>query len=192
MARIVLVTGGARSGKSTYARRVGEALAGPRALVATCPLIDDQEMLSRIRKHRSERDPRHWDTLEEPLALGRVLREAGDYRVLLVDCLTLWVNNLMYEAEKKGGEVSEEEMEERCRDLLAACADRRGTVIFVTNEVGMGIVPENALARRFRDLAGRCNQVMAAGADEVTLMVSGIPLRLKGGPPVGGVVGDHP
>ena len=181
MARIVLVTGGARSGKSAYARRVGEALPGPRALVATCPVIDD-EMRARIRKHRKARSQKDWDTLEETAALTRILREAEKYRVLLVDCLTLWINNLMYEAERSGREVEEEEMEERCRALLAACSPRRGVVIFVTNEVGMGIVPENALARRYRDLVGRCNQVVAAGADEVVFLVCGIPLRLKGTP----------
>jgi len=189
MARITLITGGSRSGKSRYARRVGEALAGPRGFVATCPIIDD-ELRQRIGKHRRARRPGRWDTIEETTDLAGALKGAGDYPVLLVDCLTLWVSNLMHEAEQRGGQIEEEEIEGRARDLLTACAERRGTVIFVTNEVGGGVVPGNALARRYRDLLGRCNQVMAAGADEVVLLVSGIAVPLKGGGD-SGLAGSH-
>ena len=180
MARIILITGGSRSGKSAYAQKLAETLAGPRALVATCPIIDD-EMRERVRKHQKARSQGAWDTIEETIDLSSVLRHAKKYRVLLIDCLTLWSNNLMYEAGKCGREMEEEEIEELSRELLAACSERPGAVIFVTNEVGMGVVPENALARRYRDLLGRCNQVMAAGAHDVTFVVCGIPLRLKGG-----------
>ncbi len=185
MAHIILVTGGSRSGKSTYARQTAENIPGageassPAHLlfVATCPVVDD-EMRQRIHKHQESRQGR-WDTIEESTGLAAVLNGAEDYEVVLVDCLTLWLNNLMREVEEEGRELSEEEIEPKAHELLAACASRSGTVIFVTNEVGMGIVPENPLARRYRDLVGRCNQVLAAGADEVIFVACGIPINLK-------------
>lgn len=180
MARIVLVTGGARSGKSAYALKTAHSLPGPRAFVATCPVID-AEMEQRVRKHRQARCRAGWHTIEETTDLARVLRNAREYRVLLVDCLTLWINNLMHEAAQSGQEVDEEAIAERTRQLIDACAERAGTVLFVANEVGMGIVPENAAARRYRDLAGRCSQIMAEGADVVTLVVCGIPVTLRQG-----------
>ncbi|HOI75969.1 MAG TPA: bifunctional adenosylcobinamide kinase/adenosylcobinamide-phosphate guanylyltransferase [Syntrophales bacterium] len=191
MAEIILVTGGSRSGKSRYAQELAESMAGKRAFVATCPVVDE-EMAERIRRHQRARGA-GWITIEETVDLPGALRRAAGSGVVLVDCLTLWVNNLLYEetlrsAREDGTEgpagasgMSEDEMEARSRDVLRACADIPGTVIFVTNEVGMGIVPENALSRRFRDLAGRCNQVIAGGADRVVLMVSGIAATIKGG-----------
>jgi len=176
MARIILVTGGCRSGKSVHALRLAQALDGQRAYVATCPVVDD-EMRKRIANHRRQR--RNWKTIEEELDLASVLRGNREYEVVIVDCLTLWVSNLMRQAEQAGRYLDEAAITRRCRALLAACRQRRGTVIFVTNEVGAGIVPDNALARRFRDLAGRCNQVMADGAGEVIFMVCGLPLTLK-------------
>ncbi|OGG49122.1 MAG: bifunctional adenosylcobinamide kinase/adenosylcobinamide-phosphate guanylyltransferase [Candidatus Handelsmanbacteria bacterium RIFCSPLOWO2_12_FULL_64_10] len=178
MARIVLVTGGCRSGKSAHAQKMAEGLPGRRAFVATCPPVDD-EMRARIRRHREARERSEWHTIEEEIDLPGVVRGAQGFDVLLIDCLTLWVNNLMYEAERAGRQVEEAEVERRCRDLLSACAERPGTVIFVTNEVGMGIVPDNPASRRFRDLIGRCNQVVGAAADEVTLLVCGIPVKVK-------------
>ena len=179
MAKVILITGGSRSGKSAYAQKLAERLPGPRAYVATCPIVD-AEMQERVKKHQQERGGQQWDTIEETTALRGVLNDADKYQVMLVDCLTLWVSNLMYEAEQQGCRLAEEKIECLCRDILAACRDRSGTVILVTNEVGMGIVPENEVARRFRDLAGRCNQDMAAGADEVILIACGLPLHLKG------------
>jgi len=189
MARIILVTGGCRSGKSTHAQALAEALPGRRAYVATCPVFDD-ELRDRIEKHRQHRRDKGWETIEEQLDLAGVLAGtadygAADYDVLLVDCLTLWVSNVLMGAAHDGPAGSEsllDEMQiaERCGEFLAACRRREGAVIFVTNEVGMSIVPENALARRFRDLMGRCNQVVAAEADEVVLLTCGIPLTLKG------------
>ena len=178
MARIMLVTGGSRSGKSDFAQKMAEAMAGPRAYVATCPVID-AEMEERVAKHREARAGRGWDTIEAPLDLAGAIRWAGSCRVLLVDCLTLWASNLLYDAELSGARFTEEAMAGRCRELLDACRDFGGTVIFVTNELGMGIVPDNETARRFRDIAGRCNQLIAAAAQRVTLVVSGIALTLK-------------
>ncbi|HTZ39288.1 MAG TPA: bifunctional adenosylcobinamide kinase/adenosylcobinamide-phosphate guanylyltransferase [Syntrophales bacterium] len=178
MARIILVTGGGRSGKSTFAQRMAESMADSRVYIATCPVIDD-EMAERVRKHREARKAGRWDTMEEPLALADALREEK-HDICLVDCLTLWVNNVVYEAEKKGRAVTEEDIALLCDGILEACRRRAGTVIFVTNEVGMGIIPDSPLARRYRDLAGRCNQVIARQAETVILMVCGIPVAIKG------------
>jgi adenosylcobinamide kinase/adenosylcobinamide-phosphate guanylyltransferase len=181
MAHVTLVTGGCRSGKSAFAQRLAESLPGPRTYVATCP-VTDEEMRRRIEKHRAARAAGDWTTLEQPLDLERAILQAAGSPVVLVDCLTLWVSNLMHEAEQAGKTVSEEDVVRRCRSVLAACGRGGGNVLFVTNEVGMGIVPDNALARRYRDLAGRCNQTIAAAADAVVLMSCGIPLFLKGSP----------
>jgi adenosylcobinamide kinase/adenosylcobinamide-phosphate guanylyltransferase len=179
MAHITLVTGGCRSGKSAYAQQLAESLPGGRAYVATCPVTDD-EMARRIDKHRQARSERQWETIEQPVDLESALGAAAGRDVVLVDCLTLWVNNLMYQAEQAGRQIDEEQVAARCGKVLGACRKRGGCVIFVTNEVGMGIVPDNALARRYRDLVGRCNQTIAAGADAVVLVSCGIPLFLKG------------
>jgi adenosylcobinamide kinase/adenosylcobinamide-phosphate guanylyltransferase len=178
MVEIILITGGSRSGKSAFAQKTAEALPGPRAYIATCPVID-QETAERIRKHRETRRGKGWETIEETVDLAGVIRRSEGCRVLLVDCLTLWINNLLYEAEKRGELFTEEAAVGRCRELTDACRAFSGTIIFVTNELGMGIVPDNETARRFRDIAGRCNQEIAAAADTVTLVVSGIPLNLK-------------
>jgi adenosylcobinamide kinase/adenosylcobinamide-phosphate guanylyltransferase len=178
---VILVTGGSRSGKSAYAQKLAESLPGARAFVATAPLIDE-EMRDRVLRHQKARaGSAGWSTIEEPVALARALGDARRFDVLLVDCLTLWINNLMFEAEKQGRKIEEEEIEQLCRELLNALSGHPGTVVFVTNEVGMGIVPENALARRYRDLVGRCNQTIAGGADMVTFVACGIPLHLKQG-----------
>jgi adenosylcobinamide kinase / adenosylcobinamide-phosphate guanylyltransferase len=180
MADIILITGGSRSGKSAYAQRLAESLPGPRAYLATCPVID-RETAERVKLHREARSASVWETIEEPVDLAGAIGRAAGYRVLLVDCLTLWVNNLLYEAERRREPFTEEATAVRCRELIAACRAFPGTVIFVTNELGMGIVPMDEATRRFRDCAGRMNQMIAAAAAEVTFIVSGIPLRLKGG-----------
>ena len=178
MAEIIFVTGGSRSGKSDYAQKTAEALPGPRAYLATCPIIDE-EMAERCRKHQEARARADWDTIEEERDIAGILNDGEKHKVILVDCLTLWVNNLIYEAEQNGRVMTEEDITGKCRDLLAACATFTGTIIFVTNEVGMGVVPDSSLGRRFRDIAGRCNQIIAASADEAIFLVSGIPLHLK-------------
>ena len=178
MANVVLITGGSRSGKSSFAQALGERLPGPRAFVATCAPVD-AEMQSRIERHREDRSAEMWHTIEEPVDLAGVLGLEREYQVVLIDCLTLWINNLMYEAEWVGQGIDEEKMEQLCRRLLKACSRRCGTILFVTNEVGLGIVPDNRLSRSYRDLVGRSNQVIAAAAHRVVMMVCGLPLELK-------------
>lgn len=178
MAKCILVTGGSRSGKSRYAQQLAESLSGSRAFIATCPVLDD-EMQERVRKHRQDRQSGGWCTIEEPVDLAAAIRKAHSRKVVLVDCLTLWVSNVLFEAGERGKQVSEAQIARRCKDVLAACLEHPGTIIFVTNEVGMGIVPESAVSRRFRDLAGRTNQVIAAACDEVFLVVCGQVLKIK-------------
>ena len=173
-----LVTGGCRSGKSAYAQRLAESLPSRRLFVATCP-VTDEELRTRIAAHQQARRDRGWETVEEQVELAAVFRGHGEYEVVLVDCVTLWVNNLMYYAEQAGRQISERDMAETTRELLAAARQHRGTVIFVTNEVGLGVVPDNAVARRYRDLVGRANQTVAAEAETVTLVTCGIPWHLK-------------
>jgi adenosylcobinamide kinase/adenosylcobinamide-phosphate guanylyltransferase len=178
MGRIILVTGGSRSGKSAYAQKQAESLPGSRAFIATCPVIDD-EMRERIRKHQEARRGKGWDTIEEPLNVANVICDAQHYSALVVDCLTLWINNLLYEAEIAGRNINEAEIALECQRLISACEKHPGTILFVTNEIGMGIVPENPLSRLYRDLVGRCNQIMAEASARVVLLVSGQPLEIK-------------
>jgi adenosylcobinamide kinase/adenosylcobinamide-phosphate guanylyltransferase len=178
VSRLILTTGGCRSGKSAHAQALAESLPGPRAYLATCPVIDE-EMRRRVDAHRRDREGLGWTTVEEPLDLAGAIRSAGSHPVILVDCLTLWVNNLAYEAELAGIDLTEIALAARAAELAHEARQHGGTVIFVTNEVGMGIVPNNRSARRFRDLAGRVNQTIAVACDEVLLLVSGIPISIK-------------
>jgi adenosylcobinamide kinase/adenosylcobinamide-phosphate guanylyltransferase len=163
----VLLLGGARSGKSRIAQARAEALPGELVYLATGEALD-AEMAERIARHRADRGPR-WRTVEAPIDLPDAIgREHG--HVLLVDCLTLWLSNLM---------MGEHDISAATDRLLAALDAASGTVLLVSNEVGMSIVPENALARRFRDEAGRLNQRVAAAADEVLLVAAGLSLRMK-------------
>jgi len=168
--RIIFVVGGAKSGKSSFALQQAGALAGRKAYVATAQPLDD-EMRQRIEKHRAQRG-KDWDTFEEPIKMARVLRQMGpDYAAWVIDCLTLWLSNLL---------ISSEDLEEEIDAFLAFLKhDAYPTLFIVSNEVGMGIVPDNALSRRFRDRAGYLNQQVAGIADEVYLVAAGIPLRIK-------------
>ena len=167
-----LVLGGARSGKSRHAEALAAASGLAKVYLATATAFD-AEMQARIANHRRDRAGAGWRTVEEPLALRETLaREAGPDRVVLVDCLTLWRSNLLL-----GGH----EVEAECRELAADLPRLRGPVVVVSNEVGWGIVPENALARAFRDAQGRLNQAMAQVCDRVVLLVAGLPLVLKPG-----------
>lgn len=179
MGKIILITGGSRSGKSGFAARLAEKMPGRRVFVATCPVTDD-EMRRRIEAHQRDRADGGWETVEETMDLARVLEQSGGAAVILVDCLTLWVNNQMYEAEKQGGAIGEQEIARGIRETLDVCRRIAATVIFVTNEVGMGIVPGDGTTRLFRDMSGRCNQVVGMEADAVVLVVCGVPMIIKG------------
>ncbi len=165
----LFVLGGARSGKSRYAQARAESLPGDLIYVATAQAFDD-EMEERIARHVADRGPR-WSTLDVPLDLpAAILANAAPGRVLLVDCLTLWTSNLMF---------AERDLDAETEALATAVTQAAGPVLLVANEVGLGIVPDNALARRFRDVAGRINQAIAAAAEEVQFIAAGLPLRLK-------------
>ncbi len=178
MANLILVTGGARSGKSDYALKRAEAISGTHYFLATCPVVDS-EMDDRIARHKADRQGGIWRTIEEEINLETTIQTLGPDAVCLVDCLTLWVNNLMFAAEKLGTVFGEDEMSDRVLNLLRAAENFRGTLICVSNEVGMGVVPDNVLARRYRDLVGRSNRIIAAAADEVILVSCGLPLFIK-------------
>ena len=179
MKKLTLITGGARSGKSSYGLKRAEALSASRLFVATCPDIDG-EMSERVARHRKEREGRGWQTVECELDLDAVFDKYGaGYDVILIDCLTLWVNNLLFAAEKTGELFDDHVMKSRCQDWLEKIEDYPGQVICVTNEVGLGIVPDNPLARKYRDLVGTCNQLIGMHADEVVFVSCGIPLFLK-------------
>ena len=179
MAEVILVTGGCRSGKSAFAERlVREAHPARRFYIATCPVLD-AEMRERVRLHQARRAADHWTTIEEQTDLVSALKRCGS-GVVLVDCLTLWISNLMYAAEQKNIAFTEDEMRLECERFQRACTSFEGTIVLVINEVGSGIVPENEVARRFRDCSGRCGQMMASFADRVYLTVCGIPMTLKG------------
>ncbi len=179
MGRLILITGGTRSGKSHHAQELAELLDGPRYFVATCPRIDP-EMDERIGKHQRARAQGGWQTLEEELDLSAIFTHLEGAGVCLIDCLTLWINNLLFNEKVRGDMLTEERMAEYCAGLIAKIKSFSGTTICVTNEVGMGIVPENQAARRYRDLVGCCNQILARAADRVVLVSCGIPLVLKG------------
>lgn len=169
LAPVTFVLGGARSGKSAYAQARAEASGLEPVYVATAQALDD-EMHERITRHRADRGPR-WRTVEAPIDLAEtVMTQARPQRALLVDCLTLWVSNLMF---------ADRDVEAATQGLLAALAAAGGPVVLVSNEVGLGIVPDNALARSFRDAAGRLNQAVAAAADEVVFVAAGLPIRLR-------------
>jgi len=182
---MILVTGGGRSGKSSYAQRLAESLPGPWVYVATATPFD-AELQERVTKHQEDRLVGGWSaTVEEPVALAEAIRKAPPTGVILVDCLTMWVGNLMWAAgSEETAALTEAEIAGLSREVAAAARERRGTVVFVTNEVGLGIIPDNPASRLYRDLLGRCNQVLAAAADTVVFMVSGLPLMLKGRDPL--------
>ncbi|MGO8955695.1 MAG: bifunctional adenosylcobinamide kinase/adenosylcobinamide-phosphate guanylyltransferase [Rhodomicrobium sp.] len=163
---ITLVLGGARSGKSAYAERLVTALPPPWVYCATAQALDG-EMRERIAHHQARRT-KGWTTVETPLGLAEVIATAT--RPILVDCLTLWLSNVM---------LAGKDIEAEMKKLLAAARASRAPIVFVSNEVGLGIVPDNALAREYRDRAGRLNQAVAAIANRAVFMVAGLPIELK-------------
>jgi len=166
--RLTFLLGGARSGKSRHAEELVSKLAPPWTYIATAQAYDD-EMRERIAHHRARRDGR-WITLDAPLDLAGALASIADGAPVLIDCLTLWLSNRM---------LAEHDVDGTTAELVDALRKPRGPIFIVSNEVGLGIVPDNALARRFRDGQGRLNQEVAAIADEVIFMVAGLPMKVK-------------
>jgi len=169
---VTLILGGARSGKSRHGEALAERGSGACVYLATAE-AGDAEMAARIAAHKKRRGPR-WTTVEEPLDLPEALRRAcAPDRTVLVDCLTLWLSNLL---------GADRDPVRECAGLLEALPALRGPVVFVSNEVGQGVIPANPLARRFVDQAGHLHQALAAVADQVIFMTAGLPLALKGAP----------
>ncbi len=165
---LTFLLGGARSGKSAEAERLATACAAPWLYIATAQAFDD-EMAERIAVHRARRDE-SWRTIDAPLDLAGALGQVDEGQTVLVDCLTLWLSNHL---------LAGHDLEAESARLASVLARPRGAWFVVSNEVGLGIVPDNALARRFRDAQGRLNQGVAAMADSVLVMVAGLPMRVK-------------
>jgi adenosylcobinamide kinase/adenosylcobinamide-phosphate guanylyltransferase len=173
MGTVTLITGGARSGKSAHSLTLAQQATGARRFFIATAEAHDDEMRERIAHHRASRST-DFTTIEEPIAIGATLLElASRADIVVVDCLTLWISNLLMARR------SDEEILAEARGLAGAMAEAPFASIVVTDEVGAGIVPDNALARRFRDLLGWANQTLAQTAEHVVLMVAGYPLRVK-------------
>ena len=169
---VTLVLGGAGSGKSAHAEALVREAGRPAVYIATAQAFDD-EMAAKIAAHRARRDAADWRTVEAPLDLCDALEAAdGPDAVILVDCLTLWLSNLM---------AADRDVAAETERLVATLRGLSGVAVLVANEVGLGIVPDNAVARAFRELHGRLNQSVAAAADRVVFVAAGLPLTLKGG-----------
>lgn len=171
--RVIFVFGGTRSGKSRFAVRIAEGLGENRLYIATAE-ARDQEMLERIEQHQQQRGD-GWRTAEEPLDVADVLEVVPDDSVILVDCITIWLSN----AIERHGLFSDVFMEQQLTRLHEAANNAGFRIVLVSNEVGMGIVPDNEAARRFRDMAGEINQKAAAFADDVYFVTAGIPQKIK-------------
>lgn len=171
MNKIILILGGARSGKSGYALRLAKQYKKV-AFIATCQPLD-KEMRKRIRAHKKAR-PKHWVTFEEPKELAKLIGKLGHrFDCILIDCLTLLVSNLVLTGEKP------EQVFKKIKELLFALSKKKAKIILVSNEVGLGLVPVNKLGRAFRDIAGKVNQVAAQQANEVFFMAAGLSLKIK-------------
>jgi adenosylcobinamide kinase / adenosylcobinamide-phosphate guanylyltransferase len=171
MQKIVIILGGARSGKSYYALTEASYIKGKKAFIATAEGLDN-EMQLRIENHKKERG-RDWDTFEEPLHIAALInRIKGEYDVILIDCLTLWVSNIMH----AGFDI----VEEAGKLISAISAGSPAPLYIISNEVGLGLVPESPLGRAYRDNLGHVNRHVAQAASDVIFMVAGIPLKIKG------------
>lgn len=172
--KFILILGGARSGKSSYAVRLAKKFKNKVAFIATATSLD-KEMSKRINLHKRSR-PRQWKLIEEDKDVSSILfKLKGKYEIVLIDCLGLLISNLL------ASNLKDKEIEKEIKRLINIILKVNLTTILVSNEVGNGIVPDNPLARRFQDIVGFANQQMARCADEVILMQSGIPMRIKGG-----------
>ena len=169
----ILIGGGARSGKSSFAQKMAEELPGRRAYLATAQALD-QEMEKRIAKHQADRGTNWHTTIEEPLELTGCLQQtSADFDIILVDCITLWLSNMM------GRNDSDQQILQAIDALADSLNLLPATIILVSNEVGLGLVPEHPLGRRFRDLAGLANQRLAKACREVYFTIWGLPQKLK-------------
>jgi len=189
---LTLVLGGARSGKSRYAQSLCDSSSGVIYIATAINDANDLEMRERIGRHRADRSA-EWRTVEEPLHLSRAVLEAPVEAYLLIDCVTLWISNLMWEFREKPGAEQETLILAEVDELIEAVRRRAekaiargaaGEVVIVSNDVGGGLVPEHPVARAFRDLQGFANQRLAQAADTVVFVIAGLPLRLKPGAPV--------
>jgi adenosylcobinamide kinase/adenosylcobinamide-phosphate guanylyltransferase len=170
---ITVVTGGIKSGKSLWAQKFGESISGNRAFIATA-LALDEEIQQRITKHQSERADK-WSTWEEPLDIVPLLEDlTSKFEVVLLDCLTMWISNLLTVYN-----FSSELIKQKSDDLTACLSGKNSQIILVTNEVGMGIIPSDPLSRTFQNLLGRLNREVATVANELYMMVSGVPLKIN-------------
>jgi len=185
---VIFVTGGARSGKSQLAEQLARerAESGTNVITGNAGVTyiataqaDDDEMRKRIAEHRRRR-PESWQTIETTDDLtGSLVKALAAGGIVLVDCLTIYISNLLMKPGIDGGAAADARVDAEIEKLVELCQSGNGRVILVSNEVGLGIVPENPLARSFRDLAGRANQRLAAVADEVYFCISGIPMKVK-------------
>ena len=171
MCLTILVTGGARSGKSVFAEKRTKQLGSPLIYIATSEVIDT-EMKKRVEEHQARRGS-EWQTFHAPINLTEALIETDGKGPCLVDCVTFWLNNLIFH---------DEDIDAAKKELITVLNERSDPVVLVTNEIGSGVIPENALARRFLDEAGRLNQTISQIADEVYVSISGIPLQIKPNP----------
>src|SRR3989337_695808 len=174
--RLIFILGGARSGKSVYALKLAESIVGKRLYLATAEALDD-EMAERIKKHKRGRG-NNWTTIEEPVRIADVIAKDKKHDVILLDCLTLWISNLIHEESGVRSQESEV-IDKTINQFASACKNSKINIIVVSNEVGLGIVPDNPLARQFRDIAGYANQKIAEAADEVYFVTAGVPMRMK-------------
>ncbi len=180
MGRLLLVLGGARSGKSAYAQRLAQELGGDHVLFVATAEAWDEDMAQRIARHQQER-PASWQTLETPGNVGHAIAlHLHDTPVVVVDCLTLLVSNtLLHLSASPDPAAAEAAVQEEVTALLQTCQAGAATCIVVSNEVGLGLVPDNPLGRRYRDLLGKANQTLAAQAEAVYFMVAGLPVDVK-------------
>lgn len=180
MGRLLLILGGARSGKSAYAQRIAETLGGEDVLFVATAEAGDADMAQRITRHRAER-PQAWRTLETPRHVGQAITAyPAAVAVVVVDCLTLLVSNTLFACgEPPDPTVVDAAVQAEVAALVQACQARAGTCIVVSNEVGLGLVPDNALGRLYRDVLGRANQSLAAQAEAVYFLVAGLPVDMK-------------
>lgn len=175
MGKLILILGGARSGKSSFAVAQAKKLSSGQSgvvYVATASALDE-EMKRRIERHKKRR-PASWKTIEERKDISKILAKLGEARIVIIDCLTILISNLLLSGEKEIATLK------KIKEFFRTLKKRNLTTLIVSNEVGMGIVPENRLGRSFRDIAGQTNQIVAKLADEVYLLEAGIPVKIKG------------